>query len=182
MSSFEDHLWSHLVAEHGADVVRAKQPASRRRSRPLALTASAATVAAALAATLLLTATTNTPPAYALTQNADGTVTVTLNDIATGIPALNAEFAKLGIRETAVPIVAGCTAKGAFEPVDAGSADMSAPQTVGNQWIPAGYNGFLAAKQTAPGHVAIAIGTMRGPIPSCFPDVTATSYPPPTTG
>lgn len=180
MSSFEDHLWTHLVDHHGADRVRAKQPASRRQSRLIAITATATAVAAALAVTLVLSATTSTPPAYALTHNADGTVTVTLNDIATGIPALNAEFAKLGIRETAVPIVAGCTAKGTFPP-EAGPGDMSQAQTLGNQWIPAGYNGFVAVKQTSPGHILLNMGTMRGPIPSCFPDAPATSYPPPTT-
>jgi len=131
---------------------------------------------AALLVVFVLSATTNTAPAYALTQNGDGTVTFTLNDLSTGIPALNARLTELGIRETVVPIQAGCQAH-SFEPLAAPGASMSESITVGNKWIPAGYQGFMAAKQLPNGKIAMAIGTTQQPIPSCFPDVSATSFP-----
>ncbi|MDQ6779097.1 MAG: hypothetical protein M3071_23385 [Actinomycetota bacterium] len=182
MSSFEDAIWSHLVDRHGADRVELRVLMPKRRPRPLAASAGAAVLAVAIAAVVLVaSATSNAPPAYAFTQNADGTVTVSLTDLATGIPALNARFAQLGIRETVVPIEAGCTAA-TFEPVSAGQASMSQTMTVSNVGIPAGDQGFLAARQMPNGQVLLAQGTTAQPIPSCFPATAARSYPPGSQG
>jgi len=53
-------------------------------------------------------AATTAPPAYAVTRNPDGSVTVTINEPATGMPQLNAKFAEMGINETVVPVQANC--------------------------------------------------------------------------
>ena len=47
------------------------------------------------------------PPAYALTQNSNGTVSI--NNIMTAITALNARLAQKGIDETVIPATASCT-------------------------------------------------------------------------
>jgi hypothetical protein len=127
---------------------------------------------------LVLSGTTTTSPAYALTPQGDGTYTLTLNDLTTGIPALNAKFAQLGIDETAVPIKAGCTAA-TFDP-EKGPGSMSETVTVGNQYIDPGQHGFLAPKQMPNGRILLAMRTTAGPIPSCFPATPASSYPAPT--
>jgi hypothetical protein len=112
MTTFEDTLWDRLAREHAADTV-ALEPLRGRSRRPLAISAGAAGIAAAAAAgVLLFGASASTPPAYALTTNPDGSVTVSINDIETAIPALNAEFQKDGIDETVIPVEADCTNPG----------------------------------------------------------------------
>jgi DNA-directed RNA polymerase specialized sigma24 family protein len=164
-------------------------PGASPRPRTLTLTAGAAGViaAAVVTVTLLVGGTTSTPPAFALTQNADGTVTVTLNDVAAGIPGLNAEFARLGIRERAVPIEAGCTAGpavGYMAPLNApGMNGMSTTFTFSSATEHPGYTGFIAARQVGPDHVEIAMGAMQnGMIPPCFPEQTMQVIPVPESG
>jgi hypothetical protein len=176
MSSFEDGLWNHLVREHEADHVEFSLPPRARgwtfRSMPRRAVAISAGLATSLVAVVLaLTVFAGATPAYAFTSNSNGTATVSLNEIATGIPALNQLFAEQGIRETVVPIEASCTAT-TMAP-QAGSGSMSETVTVGNQWIPKGYNGFIAAMQMPNGEVLLAMGTSAHPIPSCFPATPA---------
>jgi hypothetical protein len=180
MSSFEDAIWTHLVDQHGADRVEFRVPvAPKRRVRPAAVTAGAAVLAVAVVVVVLvLSASTSAPPAYALTPVGGSSYTVSLNEISTGIPALNAKFAQLGIRETVVPIKAGCTAS-SFDPVQAGSGSMTQTVTVSNRSIPAGAQGFIAAEQGPDGHVLLAQGTTTQPIPSCFPTTTSSGVPGP---
>lgn len=69
----------------------------------------AAAVAAASAAVLAMSAATTAPPAFAVTNNPDGSVTITLNEL-TGVSALNAKLASMGVAVRAVPVVSGCKA------------------------------------------------------------------------
>jgi len=108
MSKVEDTLWNHLVEHRGADRAQVRRPvASRPRKRPLAI-ATAATGGAVVAAALIVSATSSTPPAYALASHADGSITITLNDLTTGIPALNARLQQMGINETVIPVTPNC--------------------------------------------------------------------------
>ena len=167
MSSFEDAIWTHLVEHHGADRFEFSVPtAPKHRVRPLAVTAGVAVVLAAAVV------------AYALTRVSAGSYTISLNDISTGIPELNAKFAQLGIRETVVPIKAGCTAS-SFDPAQAGAGSMTQTVTVNNQSIPAGTRGFIAAEQLPNGRVGLAHGDTSQPIPSCFPTTTSSGIPGP---
>ena len=84
-------------------------PALRVTGRPRMLAGATALVAAASAAVLAITAATTAPPAFAVTDNDDGSVTITLNEI-TGVSGLNAELASMGVAIRAVPVVAGCNA------------------------------------------------------------------------
>jgi len=177
MNAFDDRLWAKLVDEHGADRV-ASSPSSSRRRRPLMLTASATVVAAAtLAVVLVLSATTSTPPAYALTQNANGSVTVTIHDLTAAIPALNAKFAQMGIDETVIPVQAGCSTPGL---IDYPGATMSESLTFtpGRKYLAPGDAGVLAAEQLPNGKVALTVGAQKPPLPSCFSNLPGTSFPP----
>jgi hypothetical protein len=182
MSTFDDRLWAKLVDEHGADRVASRPSSARRRARPLMLTASATVVAAAtLAVGLGFSATTSTPPAYALTHNTDGSVTVTLHDLTIAIPALNAKFALMGIDETVIPVKAGCSMPGL---VDAPGATMTESLTItpGRKYLAPGYDGVLAAEQLPDGKVALSVGAMKPPLPKCFSNAPATSFPPGSRG
>jgi len=138
----------------------------RRRRRAHSLVAIAA-AAAALAALLITSAGTSTPPAYALTRNADGSITVTLSDLATGIPQLNARFRQMGIDETVIPVTPSCPHLGLV----AGPGSMSETVTLSPGYADpgnAGFDGYLAAERLPDGRIAIGIGSGRPPLPSCF--------------
>jgi hypothetical protein len=172
MSSFEDAIWTHLVDQHGADrFVYHLPPRPTRTVRPRAVSAGLLLLAAAAAAiVIVLSPSTSPAPAYALTRVADGSYTVSLYDISRGVPALNAKFRQLGIRETVVPVRAGCKAP-PFLVASPGS--MSQTVTVTNRYIPSGRRGFIAAEKRPNGRIGLAQGTTAQPIPPCLPAKTS---------
>jgi hypothetical protein len=99
MSEFEDNLWLEVVREHGHELARAGRsvPRHRRATRPQLLASTTVGVAAiATAATLLLGVSTSSP-AFAVTRNPDGTVTVNLMQLS-GIAGANEKLAAMGVR------------------------------------------------------------------------------------
>jgi hypothetical protein len=169
MSTFEDRLWSDLVREHG-DQMRSHRGLTRppSRRRPALITGSAlATAALATAGVLALTAGTSAPPAYAVTTNADGTVTVTLNDIS-AITGLNAELARDGLRAKAVPVTASCPTRAFQNAMPAGTNPSTYTITIVPPDIPAGYTAILAVSENASGQVTLVQGAWPNPGPSCI--------------
>ena len=151
MSTFEDRLWSELVREH-ADRMRLDGTTTVRRGRrPAVLTGTAlgATGLAGAAALLVFGATKSTP-AYAVTTHSDGTVTVTLNDVA-AITALNAELTGDGIAAKAIPLTADCPVRGFPNPMPAGTNPSTYTITIDPRDIPAGYTAVVAVGETGPG-------------------------------
>jgi hypothetical protein len=99
MSEFEDNLWVTVVREHGDELACTERTAHRhkRASCPRLLAGTTAGLAAmATGAALLLGASTSSP-AFAITRNADGTVTVNLTH-QSGIPGANKQLAAMGVR------------------------------------------------------------------------------------
>jgi len=99
MSEFEDNLWLTVVREHGDDLARTNRTVHthRRASSPQLLAGTTAGLAAlATAATLLFGASTSSP-AFAVTRNPDGTVTVNLMH-QSGIAGANMKLAAMGVR------------------------------------------------------------------------------------
>lgn len=183
MNSFDENLWTRLVDEHDAHLVQLGTSSTQTSRWPFVLGTGAAVAAAAAAAIVFgVSATTSAPPAYALTQNRDGTVSVTIHELANAIPQLNAKFAQMGIDETVVPVEASCTQDPRFR--------MTAyPQlkttdtwtfTPGRSELAPGTTGVLAAEQLPNGEVAIWQGAVTPPVPSCFSNVAYT--PPQLTG
>jgi hypothetical protein len=151
-----------------------------RRARFGVLSGATAAVAAVIVALVLtLGATTDAPPAYAIVRNADGSLTITLNDLTTGIPALNARFQQLGIPENVIPIYAGCNSPDGSgnlvmhpDPLFEikGSITMTyTPRAAQLHPAPAGYQYVLAAKRLPNGMVLDFIGALKPPIPTCLP-------------
>jgi hypothetical protein len=180
VSTFEDAIWAHLVDHHDADRFEFRAPPLPTRTvrRGAAIASAALLAGVVVAMVLVLSASTSAPPAYALTQVAGGSYTVSLYDVSAGIPALNAKFAQLGIRATVVPIKAGCTAS-SFDPVEAAPGSLTETVTIGNRYIPPGYRGYIAAELLPNGRIGLALGDTPEPIPSCFPTTLSHGIPGP---
>ncbi|HSC04307.1 MAG TPA: hypothetical protein VLC49_13330 [Solirubrobacteraceae bacterium] len=166
MSTFEDRLWSELVREHGHQMRLPATTVRANHRRPALITGTALATAVAVAAAVLLFATTSTP-AYAVTDNPDGTVTVTLHDVQ-AITALNAALARDGIAARAIPLTADCPIHGFPNPMPAGTNPSTYTITIVPSEIPAGYTAVLAVGENASGQIALAQGAFHSPVPVCF--------------
>lgn len=189
MSGFEDRLWKMLVDEHGADTA-APAPTRSRASRsgqleadrhrwprarvvlrrPMVLTAGALGLAGAVAAAvvLIVSATATTTPAYALTQNPDGSVTVTINDLQNAIPQLNARFKAMGIDETVIPIQQGCTSGVETQVAPSSLANDTFTFAPGRRYLAPGFDGVIGAGYTPSGQLLYLQGAWQPPLPTCF--------------
>jgi hypothetical protein len=109
MTNFADHLFEELMAAHGAELASAPapapDPARRRYARPA--WATAGTVAAAGAAVVGFGVFGGTASAYAVTDNHDGTVTVSVSK-AEGVAGANAELHRLGASVVVLKATPGC--------------------------------------------------------------------------
>ncbi len=170
MTSFQDNLLSDLLVVHGSELagIEPQIQRSRRRSGWLA----AGVVAVAAAATGGVATLGHSPAAYAVTQNPNGTVTVSISDIQAIAPA-NAELQALGVRAKAVPMTSDCsslegqaTYMGAFSvPTQDGDSITLAPN------LPAGYTVLLTVS-ASPGR-GTGFGftaPVKDPAPSCVLD------------
>ena len=171
-SKFEDHLWREFVHEHGDGLAQLSRPAARHTLRRPRLVAGLGLVGGATALALILTAT--SAPSFAVTRNSNGTVTVTINQIA-GVSGANTELAVLGVSATAVPIVQRCTAALQLLPKESSfpilpSPGSGLPQsvTIEPSAIPAGDTVVLAVAQIA-GGIQMLDGMVQGAAPACVP-------------
>src|SRR5215469_3104562 len=109
MTKFSDQLFDDLMREHGPALAHTRPPAhpQRRVTARQALLAGGGTlaVAAAIAGTLVAT---SPSPAYAVTKNPDGTITLAVYRTS-GIAGANARLRQLGDKQVVVvPIKPGC--------------------------------------------------------------------------
>src|ERR1700733_1939524 len=105
MSEFEDNLWVTVLREHGDELARTERAAHthRRASRPQLLAGTTAGLAAMAPAAALLFGASTSPPAFAVTRNPNGTITVNLMH-RSGIAGANEKLAAMGVRaQIAVP-------------------------------------------------------------------------------
>jgi len=130
VASFEQRLWDELVERHGALLADAPLPAtslpapaaetrvrarSRRRRLPLAVAVGIALAAALAAIVIGLASRSTTPPAYAVVRNPNGTVTVTVRELA-GVTGADAKLRALGLPVRVVRAYAGCTTRSGAYP------------------------------------------------------------------
>ncbi len=167
-------------ASHGAG----KWPiwSSMRRGRTLVAGGGVALCMIVVVGALLVSATSSTPPAYALTAHVDGSYTLKLYTLSRGIPQLNAKLRALGIDETVVPMVKGCPYLAPNYPVSGQETITLRPN---HYDLAPGDQGFIAASLLGDGHVSYIQGAMpENLIPPCFgtKPVTVTPNPRPTTG
>lgn len=183
MTSFEDTVWRRLVDEHEADQATVPMPTPRRRPRPLLLTTGMTALAAVavVVAVLLLGASTSAPPAYAVTDNHNGTVTLMIRRFADpGTRAgVDRELAQLGVRARVVPIRQDCpaalnmpsrytqpsTQPWSEYPVEHGSVGEWTVGIIPSR-IPPGHTLVFAVRQQSNGWM-MADAIVRGHGPSC---------------
>jgi hypothetical protein len=96
MTRFTDNLWRDLAQEHGPAL--AAGPGPRKARRPRVLAGSTLALAGAGAAIGLVLTSASGTPAFAVTQNGDGSVLVTLNQTE-ALPQANHKLADMGFQE-----------------------------------------------------------------------------------
>lgn len=188
MSKFEDRLWSDLVSRHSSEVaaagapVKARQRGWRHLRKPYLMVAGFASAGAAVAASLVLSIG-GAAPAFAVTSNSDGTVTVTLNELI-GVGGANAQLEKIGAAVRVAKVEASCSAPipsqggtNAKQADEAVTVSAQGTATVQPATIPAGDTIVLTAQEIE-GHVSEGIAVVRGAAPSCvLPAKEATGAP-----
>jgi hypothetical protein len=97
MSKFEDHLWREFVREHGHDLAQVRRAAARPSLRPRVVAAGGLGLAGAGVGLALALGATTAAPAFAVTRNHDGTVTVDILR-SSGVAGANAKLHQLGVR------------------------------------------------------------------------------------
>jgi len=178
MTKFADQLFDDLMREHGPALAQARPPAhSRRRIRTRrALLAGGGTLAVAAAIAGILVAGRGSP-AYAVTKNPDGTITLAVYQTS-GIAGANARLRQLGDKQVVVvPVEAGCPGLGSLPaPAVSGRGHRITTQTgvsrngsvtVNAQGIPAG--DILVVGVETSGHSSLGGGGLTSPpAPSCI--------------
>jgi hypothetical protein len=108
MTKFADDLYDDLMREHGPALAATRAPATPRRplaSRRVVLAASAGGLAIAATAGSLVAV--SGTPAYALTTNHDGSISLAVYKEA-GVAQANAKLRAIGAKVIVVPVEAGC--------------------------------------------------------------------------
>jgi hypothetical protein len=110
-------------------------PAPRRLAssflrRPRVLAAASAGVAALFVTLALTFVGVSSPPAFAVTTDADGTTTITLNALS-AVGALNGKLAAAGVHVRVAPVVLGCTDPVQIAGSDAPPATLQASRRPG---------------------------------------------------
>jgi hypothetical protein len=187
MTKFADQLFDDLMREHGPALARTTPavskpalskptPGQRVATRRTLLAAGAACAAVATTAGVLAAG--GGTPAYAVTANPDGTVTLAVHQ-ESGIAGANARLRQLGDgRVVVVPVKAGCPSlrslpapaepRSGHIPTQASSRDGSV--TVKAEGIPAGDILVVGFKTTTQGSTVSTAGgsTLTSPpAPSC---------------
>jgi hypothetical protein len=148
MSDFEDHLWDEFVREHGAGLAQMSRPTAtyHRRPRPGLVAGTGLGLAGAGAALALALGATTASPAFAVTRNHDGTVTIWIKT-SSGIAGANAELHQLGIRaEVMTQVPADCDVRAVRRQALTPSPGIAnARWTINPRKVPAGQTLVLTA-------------------------------------
>jgi hypothetical protein len=180
MTKFADQLFDDLMQEFRPTLDSIELPAARaRRTVPRPVWLAAGTVGMAGAITAGVVVLGGGTPAYAVTQNTDGTVTVSINQLS-GVAGANDKLHNLGEPVVVVPVRPGCVSitslphvTGTHQDIRA-SVDMTKDGsiTVNVRGMPAGETALLATS-SSPRGITFALALVKGPVPSCV------SMPPP---
>lgn len=189
MTKFADDLYADLMEQHGAaltelDLARAAADGRRpvpavRGHRPLWLTAGGLATAAAVAGGFAVFG--ESAAAYAVTQNPNGTVTISV-DRPSGISGANAQLKLDGDPVVVVPVRPGCPSAASLphpsgHPAESSSAgDRNGTVTIQAKGLPGGVTVIVAAEQGPNGAMQMSIGLTTAPPPACV------SLPPIPTG
>ena len=194
MTKFADQLFDDLMREHGSTLTSARPHAPRRHvatRRALLAVGGGGVAVAAAAGVLAATAGPGAPghnadaalgktPAYAVTNNPNGTVTLAVYK-KSGIAGANAKLHELGDSQVyVVPVEPGCPSISALPapavPFDGTHLSIQAGRSIGGsvtvnaQGIPAGDILVVGFETTVSGKTITSFGASKltsAPAPSC---------------
>lgn len=132
MTKFTDSLWSELVRDHGSVLARTerRQPVrTRLLRRPHVIAASTLGLAGGATALLLALGVATSSPAFAVTTNSNGSVTVQISQ-ASSLPQANSKLLAMGIHEQVTIYMAAGPAvvSGAVACTPVSGTEASGPQ------------------------------------------------------
>ncbi|MGH8328766.1 MAG: hypothetical protein ACRET2_18605 [Steroidobacteraceae bacterium] len=137
MTKFEDHLWREVLREHGDAPTQVRMPTPRhRRSRPRLLAGSGLGLAGAGGVAAILLAATPASPAFAVSRNHDGTVSISITR-SSGVAGANAKLHQLGIRATVMAQAPSDCAPTLSHPTGTQSASapsLDTPEIANSHW------------------------------------------------
>lgn len=174
MTKFADELFTDLMREHRSTLLemRRPDPPGRRAVRPLWMTSGvlAATGAAAVGFVVFG----GGSPAYAVTENAQGTVTISVAD-PSGIAGANAALRSLGVPVVAVPVGSSCPSIASLSPASVAGDKITASATqngngsvsVDVHGVPAGDTAVAAFDKLSDGEMRGSLIIIKGKAPSC---------------
>ena len=172
MTRFADQLFADLMREYRPTLERIRTPPARARRavpRPVWLAAGAVGLTGAVTAGVVVLG--GGAAAYAVTQNSDGTVTVSLNEMS-GVEGADTKLRDMSLPVVVVPVRPGCPAINTLPQADrvpAGgmvSLGTSGSITVNARGVPAG-DTALVATSGSPRGWTFALAVIKGPAPSC---------------
>jgi len=187
LTKFADQLYEDLMREHGAALRSIERPAAKpvrargRVARPAWVTAAGTATAGAVAAGLVVFGG-GAAPAYAVTENPNGTLSVAVHKAA-AIDAANARLKALGARVVVVPVRPGCVSlqsiglKDSQGPVTVTIESNDGALTVDAKGIPAGETMVIGFDDSQSGGLA-GSALIRGKAPNCVSLPAPGSLPP----
>jgi hypothetical protein len=175
MTKFTDGLFDDLIREHGAALSATPMPAPNQKrrftGRPVLLSAGAAGLA--LAATVGTLAASGGTPAYAVTANRDGTVSLAVYQ-PSGYAGANAKLREMHKQVVVVPVEAGCPLINTLPVAAVVTSEVWGDKLgPGNTvevtitGLPAGDYLLVGLQHLKGGGWAAGSKTIKGPAPSC---------------
>ncbi|HLI38326.1 MAG TPA: hypothetical protein VKV80_13455 [Streptosporangiaceae bacterium] len=186
MTKFADELFNDLMREYQPALQRVQRPAAAGRRavpRPVWAAAGTAGMAGAVAAGVVGF---GGSPAYAVTQNPNGTLTVAVSRL-DGVSGANARLRAIGSRVVVVPVRPGCPSMNSLPAatpppgrrVSGSARGRDRSVTVDVRGVPAGDIALVAAKAGPSGRVTqLAMKLIKGTAPSCVSLPPGGSLPP----
>jgi len=178
MTKFADELFSDLMSEHGSALATARPPVRRAVARPVWLAAGVVGMAGAI--TAAVTVFSGGTPAYAVTDNGDGTVSISISQLS-GVDGANLKLRSMGDRIAVVPVRDGCPAFDSLPmvhpdvPTEIAGATVNTRRgtiTVNARGIPKGETALVAVLPPADGF-GLVMALINGPAPSCVSGISA---------
>jgi hypothetical protein len=183
MTKFEDQLFTDLMHQYRPVLERAGTPAAAGRHslrRPAWLAGGAVGVAGAVAAGVTVLGTAS--PAFAVTQNPNGTTTIAVSK-PSGVAGANIKLHAIGLRAVLVPVRSGCPSLSSLPaaPWPRGHRYQSSTMgrmsrggegsiTIDAHGIPRTDTAVVAVRTSHHGRTTqttMAVKLTRGPVPSC---------------
>ena len=173
MSKFEDNLWIQLERDHAPALLQAVATQRRLRTRRW-VGAAASVVVMGATAVIAPVYFGGTPPAYAVVDNPDGSVTLTIHEVRRFEEA-TAKLRDRGIPAIAVPLRQNCaeTGRGLELPLAAVDFEFTAGAskiTINPDRIPADATVVLATERQSELWTVTGGVYARDQLPGCLPE------------